>query len=294
MKFFIILFLIQSSFLFGDNRKEIEIVYMAMPTRSKLMLENIVEKYNDKQKKVKVKVRIIDSNAIKKVADEIEEGLGPDGFVMSDVLVRNAVANCWIQPLDKYLYGDETKYIPKSFIVNNKKYGYYTGSKGAALYYNKKILEKYSIPKPKKPSEIPYLTRLAKDKGVIPVVNDTNYSSLKYGAIDYLTKYHLYMEEQKLFVYSEELGYANKYEAFFSGKVAFIVGSIDDVNYSDFYRNIYGMIPLVEIIDDVKHNVFTLAYVLGKNAKYPNETLNFFRYMYKVTNEYDNYLKGVI
>ena len=298
MKFFIILFLLQSSFLFGENRKKIEVVFLSMPARSKLMLDSVVEKYNLENPKIKITIRVEENNMLKKVAEEIEAGKGPDGFVMSDVLVKSAIYNNWIQPIDKYLTLEEalkkSKYVAESFIIDGKKYGYHTGSKGTALFYNKKILEKYGIPKPKNPSEIPRLAKLVRDHGIVPLVNDTKYSALKYGALDHLTKYHLYMEEQKLFVFSKDLGYNNKYEAFFSGEVAFIVGSIEDVNHSDFYRNMYGMVPLLFDKMDITQTIFTMAYVLGKNTKYPNETLNFFRYMYKVTNEYDNYLKGVI
>ncbi|MGL6113940.1 MAG: ABC transporter substrate-binding protein [Cetobacterium sp.] len=298
MKFFIILFLIQSSFLFGGNRKKIEVVFFSMPTRSKLMLESVVEKYNASNSKVKIIPRVEDNNLVKVISDEIESGSGPDGFLIFDILVKNAVHNNWIQPLDKYLSMEEilekAKYIPKNFIIDNKSYGYRTGSKGTALFYNKKILEKYGIPKPKSPADIPNLTKIAKDKGVIPLVNDTKYSSLKYGTLDYMIKYHIYMEEQKLFIYSGDLGYSNKYEAFFSDEVAFIVGNIEDIHHSDFYRNIYGMIPLLEDKVDIKQNIFTFGYVLGKNAKYPKETMEFFRYMNNVTCGYNNYFNNIL
>ncbi|WP_426709641.1 ABC transporter substrate-binding protein [Cetobacterium sp. SF1] len=298
MKFFIILFLIQSSFLFGGNKKKIEIVFLSMPARSKLMLDSVVEKYNLANPKVKITARVEHHDMVKKVSEEIEGGKGPDGFIISDVLVKSAIYNNWIQPIDKYLTLEEilekSKYVPKSFVIDGKKYGYHTGSRGSALFYNKKILEKYDIPKPKHPSEIPHLAKLAKDNGIVPLVNDTKYSTLKYGALDYLTKYHLYMEEQKLFVFSKDIGYNNKYEAFFSGEVAFIVGSIEDVDHSDFYRNIYGMVPLLSDKVDIKENIFTLAYVLGKNTKHPKETMDFFRYLNRATSEYNNYFKSIM
>lgn len=278
------LLFIVSLLSFGE-KKTIKAVFSPMPNISEKLLKKVVEKFEELNN-VSVEIEIIEGNYLKILKEKINKKEPLDMIFMTPLYIKNAIALNWLQPFNQRHLTEFEKmnieeYFPKEFVKNKEIYGYSTGSLGTTLFYNKKLLKKYGIPKPRKLEDMPKILQMAKENGIIPLVSDTVFLGSDISILDEHLKYHLNMEANKVFLHPNEIGYKNRYQAFFSGKVAFISGAIEESNRDDLYRDIFGMIPM----DGYNFNLKTLpyAYALGKHSKNPKEAINLMRFLNEKT-----------
>lgn len=273
-----------SLFSFGE-KKIIKAVFSPMPNISEKLLKKVIKNY-EKLNNVSVEIEIIEGNYLKILKEKMNRKEPLDMIFMTPLYIKNAIALNWLQPFkEEYLTEIEKmnklEYFPRDFINKKKIYGYSTGSMGTTLFYNKKLLKKYGIPKPRKMEDMPKILKMSKEKGIIPLVSDTIFLGNDIAVLNEHLKYHLNMEANKIFLHPNEIGYRNRYQAFFSGKVAFISGAIEESNRDDLYRDIFGMIPM----EGYSFNLKTLpyAYTIGKHSKNPKEAINLMRFLNEKT-----------
>ncbi|MBC2855553.1 extracellular solute-binding protein [Cetobacterium sp. 2A] len=278
----------------SDNKiKEIRVAFESLTDNHLARLEKVIKKFEEKNENISIKLDIKKTDYLKELNDDFETNNPPDVFISGSSFSKiNIKKNRILDLTKKYEEYEKNEMIYKQtmkhFSENDKIYAYPTGFYSSIIFYNKEILKKYKIEKPQNFEDFKNVLVKLKNNNVIPLGKNLIYTNLK----DTINKlglendkrlnFYLKMEEEKLFVSINELGFKNKYEAFASGNVAFIIGIAADIEEIKFYKPNFG---ILETFSNESEFFISLGYCISQNSKYPEESFEFVKFLHDLTVE---------